>query len=156
MSEPIVLKSDDPILKTLNFKPYRNMVPRRVESFSPAEGQPQSLDINTPWGVLLTAQRGDLIISEINAPNDRWPVKPEIFDQTYIVINPGICVKSAITLLVPLTDLTRGDENRKVTIYTLEGVDTVRAGDFFLAKGVQGEIWPYPKEKAIAIMKLVE
>jgi hypothetical protein len=40
-----------------------------------------------------------------------------------------------------------------VTIHTLEGVDTVRAGDFFLAKGVKGEIWPYPKAKAAEIMR---
>jgi hypothetical protein len=34
-----------------------------------------------------------------------------------------------------------------VTVETMEGPVTVRAGDFYLAKGVQGEIWPYPKEK---------
>ena len=30
---------------------------------------------------------------------------------------------------------------------------TVRAGDFLLAKGVQGEIWPYPKAKFLKKMK---
>jgi len=156
MSEPIVLKSDDPILNTLKFKPYRSTVQRRVVPFIPKEGQPQTMEIITPWGVLLTAQKGDLIVSELNVPHDMWPVAPEIFDVSYLVISPGLCVKRAVTLLVPLTDLTDGDENQMVTIYTLEGVDTVRAGDFFLAKGVKGEIWPYPKEKAAKIMKPVE
>lgn len=156
MSEPIVLKSDDPILNSLNFKPYRSMVQRRVVPFIPAENQPQTMDIITPWGVLLTAQKGDLIVNELNTPNDKWPVNAEIFDASYLVISPGLCIKRAITLLVPLTDITNGDENRRVTIHTLEGVDTVRAGDFFLAKGVRGEIWPYPKEKAAEIMKPVK
>jgi len=156
MSEPVVLKSDDSILNSLNFKPYRNMVQRRVVPFIPTEGQPQTMDIITPWGVLLTAKKGDLIVSELNAPKDIWPVDPEIFDASYLIISPGICVKRAITLLVPLTDLTDGDEDRMVTIHTLEGVDTVRAGDFLLAKGIRGEIWPYPKEKAVEIMKPVE
>jgi len=38
-------------------------------------------------------------------------------------------------------------------VQTFEGPVTVRAGDFLLAKGVKGEIWPYPKEKAAEIMK---
>jgi len=156
MSDPIVLKSDDPILNSLKFKPYRNMVQRRVMAFAPTEDQPQTMDITTPWGVQLTAKKGDLIVSELNAPDDKWPVSAEIFDASYLIISPGFCVKRAITLLVPLTDLTDGDEDRMVTIHTLEGVDTVRAGDFLLAKGVRGEVWPYPKEKAAEIMKPVE
>ena len=156
MKEPVVLKSDDPILKTLNFKPYRNMVQRRVEMFSPRDNEPQTKDVTTPWGSVLTAQKGDFIISELDAPDDKWPVNAEIFDVSYMIIGPELCVKRAITLLVPLTDLTQGDEDQKVTIHTLEGVDTVRAGDFLLAKGIQGEIWPYPKEKAAEIMRPVE
>ena len=50
MSEPIVLKSNDPILSSLKFKPYRNMIQRRVVAFAPTEGQPQTMDITTPWG----------------------------------------------------------------------------------------------------------
>ena len=156
MRELIVLKSDDPILNSLKFKPYRNMVPRRVFAFAPEEGQPQTMDITTPWGVQLTAKKGDLIVSELDAPDDIWPVDAEIFDSSYLMIGPGVCIKRAVTLMVPLTDLTDGDEDRTVTIHTLEGVETVRAGDFFLAKGVRGEIWPYPKEKATQIMKPVE
>jgi hypothetical protein len=156
MKEPIVLKSDDPILKTLNFKPYRNMVQRRVEMFSPKEDEPQTRDITTPWGAVLTAKKGDFLISEMDAPDDMWPINAEIFDASYLMISPEFCVKRAITFLVPLTDLTHGDEDQKVTIHTLEGVDTVRAGDFLLAKGVKGEIWPYPKEKAAEIMSPAE
>ena len=156
MKEPIVIKPDDPILNTLNFKPHRNMVQRRVTPFMPPDGQPQSMDVTTPWGAHLVARKGDLLVSELNSPKDMWPVNPDIFDASYVVISPGICVKKAITLLVPLTDLTGGDEDRLVTIHTLEGVDTVRAGDFLLAKGVKGEIWPYPKEKALEIMRPVE
>ena len=61
---------------------------------------------------------------------------------------PGICIKRAVTLLVPLTDVTDGDEDQMVTVHTFEGPVTVRAGDFFLAKGVKGEIWPYPKDES--------
>jgi len=156
MKEPVVLKSDDPILRTMNFKPYRNRVQRRVEMFSPRDNEPQTKDVTTPWGAVLTAKKGDFIISELDAPDDKWPVNAEIFDVSYMIIGPELCVKRAITLLVPLTDLTQGDEDQKVTIHTLEGVDTVRAGDFLLAKGIQGEIWPYPKEKAAEIMRPVE
>ena len=156
MKEPIVIKSDDPILNTLKFKPYRNMVRRRVMPFVPPADQPQTIEVVTPWGARLTARKGDLLVSEMNAPDDMWPVSPEIFDASYIVVSPGICVKKAVTLLVPLTDLTNGDEDQTVVIHTLEGVDTVRAGDFLLAKGVRGELWPYPKAKAAEIMKPVE
>jgi hypothetical protein len=68
------------------------------------------------------------------------------------VVRPGYCIKRAITWLVQLTDLTSGVEDRMVTVETLEGPETVRAGDFYLAKGVKGEIWPYPKEKVNEVM----
>lgn len=152
MSEPVLIKSDDPILNTLNFRPYRNTVQRRVVAFAPADNEPQTKEIITPWGARLTAEKGDMIVSELDAPDDVWPIDAEIFDKSYMIIGPQLCVKRAITLLVPLTDLTDGDEDRLVTVHTLEGVDTVRAGDFLLAKGVNGEIWPYPKEKAAEIM----
>ncbi len=155
MKEPLLLKSDDPLLETLNFKPYRNMSLRRAVPFVPADDQPQTIEVPTPWGAKLTAKKGDLLVSELDRPNDVWPIDPQIFDETYLIVAPGLCVKRAVTLLVPLTDVTDGDEDRLVTIHTLEGPETVRAGDFLLAKGVQGEIWPYPKAKASEIMKLV-
>jgi hypothetical protein len=82
-----------------------------------------------------------------------WPIDANIFDETYIITAPGVCVKRAITLLVPLTDVTGGDEDQMVTVHTFDGEVTVRAGDFFLAKGVKGELWPYPKEKVAKRMK---
>ena len=156
MREPVVLKSDDLILNSLNFKPYRSMLKRRVVAFVPAEDQPQTMEINTPWGAHLTVKKGDFLVSELETPDDVWPVNAQIFDASYIIVSPGICIKSAVTLLVPLTDVTHGDEDQTVNIYTLEGLETVRAGDFYLAKGVKGEIWPYPIEKANEIMKPVE
>jgi len=156
MREPVVLKSDDLILNSLNFKPYRSMLKRRVVAFVPAADQPQTMEIDTPWGAHLTVKKGDFLVSELETPDDVWPVNAQIFDASYIIVSPGICIKSAVTLLVPLTDVTHGDEDQTVNIYTLEGLETVRAGDFYLAKGVKGEIWPYPIEKANEIMKPVE
>lgn len=147
MSDPLIISSSDPILSTLNFKPYRSKVERRVVPFLPAPDEPQSLEITTPWGGQLTAHKGDFLVSEIATPNDFWSIDPVIFEESYVITRPGYCVKKAITLLVPMTDLTRGDPDRQVTVITLEGPETVRAGDFFLAKGIRGEIWPYPREK---------
>jgi hypothetical protein len=155
MKEPLVLLPDDPVLNSLNFKPYRNMVTRRVMPFVPEAGQPQTMEVSTPWGSKLTAKKGDLLVSELDKPDDIWPIDANIFDETYIIIAPGLCIKRAVTLLVPLVDVTNGDEDQMVTVHTFEGSVTVKAGDFFLAKGVKGEIWPYPKEKAAEIMKPV-
>lgn len=155
MSEPLLITSSDSILSELNFKPYRSKVERRVVPFLPAPGEPQTMEINTPWGTQLTARKGDFLVSEIAAPNDYWSIDPIIFEESYIIIKPGYCIKKAITLLVPLTDITR-DPERLVTVVTLEGAETVRAGDFYLAKGIKGEVWPYPKEKIDDVMTPVE
>ena len=153
MKDPVVVLPDDLVVASLNFKPYRNTVSRRVTPFIPKDGQPQTMEVITPWGARLTARKGDLLVSELDRPDDTWPIAPKIFDETYLIVAPGLCVKRAITLLVPLVDLTDGDEDRMVTVHTVEGPVTVRAGDFFLAKGVKGEIWPYPKEKVAEVMK---
>ena len=155
MTEPLVITSNDPILRTLNFKPYRSKVERRVVPFFPKPGEPQTREINTPWGTQLTARKGDFLVSEVETPDDYWPIDPVIFEESYVIVRPGFCVKKAITLLVPLTDITH-DAERQVTVVTLEGSETVRAGDFYLAKGVKGEIWPYPKEKIKDVMVPVE
>ncbi len=147
MSEPIAIKADDTILKTIHFKPYRNLVERRYEQFLPKPGEPERVEIATPWGESLTATPGDYILSEMDNPNDQWPVNKETFEKTYEIIRPGICIKRALTNLAHLTDVTAGDANREVTVYTLEGPVTVRAGDFYLAQGAKGEIWPIPNEK---------
>ena len=152
MTMPLILKSDDPILATLDFKPYRSKVERRVIPYLPGPNQPQTMEINTPWGAQLTAKRGDFLVSEVDSPNDYWPIDPAIFEESYVIVRPGYCVKKAVTLLVPLIDLTRGDPDQLVTVVSLEGPETVRAGDFWLAKGTKGEIWPYPKEKIPDVM----
>jgi hypothetical protein len=151
MGEPMVVTSDDSRLQSLNFKAFRSKVERRVIPFMPEPGEAQAVDIKTPWGSVLTAKSGDFLISEINTPNDFWPINAEIFEESYVLIRPGYCVKKAVTLLTPLTDLT-GDPDAMVTVVTLEGNETVRAGDFYLAKGVKGEVWPYPKEKIEQVM----
>jgi hypothetical protein len=156
MSDSLVITSDDPLLEGLNFKPYRNAMVRRVTAFVPRPDEPQTKEVQTPWGSILTAKKGDMLISEIDNPDEVWPIDAEIFDQTYVMTGPGICVKRAITLIVPLADVVDGDEDRMVTVMTLEGPETVRAGDFFLAKGVRGEIWPCLRERVARTMRPAE
>lgn len=151
MSDPLIITSTDSILSTLRFKPFRSKVERRVVPFLPAPDEPQSMEINTPWGTQLTARKGDFLVSEVATPNDFWAIDPVIFEESYIITRPGYCIKKAVTLLVPLTDIT-GDPDSEVTVVSLEGPETVRAGDFYLAKGIKGEIWPYPKEKIDDVM----
>lgn len=100
----------------------------------------------------MTAKSGDFLVSEVDKPYDYWPIDPVIFEDSYILIRPGYCVKKAVTWLTPLTDITNGDPDVLVTVLTLEGAETVRAGDFYLAKGIKGEVWPYPKEKIELVM----
>ena len=97
-----------------------------------------------------------MLVFELDRPEDKWPVDPQIFDETYIVIQPGYCVKKGITWLVPLVDATNGNGERFVEVHTLEGPELVKAGDFYLAKGARGEIWPYPISKADQIMMPIE
>ena len=152
MQDSIVISSDDSILQTLNFKAYRSRVERRVIPFMPMPHEVQFMDIKTPWGAVLTAKSGDFLISELDKPNDFWPIDATIFEESYILIRPGYCVKKAVTLLVPLTEVTHGDPDAMVTVVTLEGSEDVRAGDFYLAKGVKGEVWAYPKDKIEHVM----
>lgn len=151
----MVITSSDSVLSELNFKPFRSTVERRVVPFLPAPHEPQTMEINTPWGTQLTARKGDFLISEIETPEDYWSIDPIIFEESYIIIRPGYCVKKAVTLLAPLTDITK-DPDRMVTVVTLEGAETVRAGDFYLAKGIKGEVWPYPQEKIKDVMTPAE
>lgn len=152
MSEPIVITSSDSVLETLPFRPYRSKVERRVIPFMPLPGEAQSMEIKTPWGTVLTAKSGDFLISEVEKPYDYWPIDPVVFEESYVLLRPGYCAKKAVTLLTPLTNLTNGDPDTLVTVETMEGAATVRAGDFYLAKGVKGEVWPYPKEKIEQVM----
>lgn len=156
MSNKLVITPNDSLLEALQFKSYRSTVERRAVPFLPAPDGPQTMDIDTPWGVKITAKPGDFLVSELDNPKDYWPIDPVVFKESYEIIRPGYCIKKAVTQLVPLTDITGGDEDQQVTIETMEGPETVRAGDFYLAKGVKGELWPYPKEKIDGVMVPVE
>lgn len=156
MSENISIRSDDPRLDSLHFHPYRSIVERRVIAFTPEAGKKQTMEIVTPWGETLTAHAGDLLVSEVKAPDDYWPVRADIFDESYIITRPGFCIKRAHVHLAPLADLTGGDEDAEVTVHSFEGPVTVRAGDFYLARGVKGEIWAYPRDKAESLLALAE
>ena len=153
MKKTVLLTSEDAIIKILDFKPYRSIVERRVEHFLPAPDEPQDIEIATPWGEFLTANAGDYLVSELDTPpEDKWPVEAGIFEKTYMLTRLGYCVKRALTYLVPLIDAVEGNPNQEVNIETLEGIVSVRAGDFYLALGVEGEIWPYPKDKVSTVM----
>lgn len=156
MTEPVLLTSDSPILAQLNFKPYRYITIRRVKQFLPQTDEPQTMEIKTPWGAILNVKSGDMLLSEMDKPDDIWSVDAEIFNATYIITEPGYCIKSATTLLVPLKEVANGNEEAMVTVETLEGPETVQAGKFYLAKGIKGEIWPLPNEKVDTVMKPVE
>ena len=156
MTKHTVLTVNDPVLDKLDFKPYQSIVERRFERFLPEPGEPNRMEIPTPWGESLTATAGDYLVSEMDSPNDRWPVEAEIFENSYEIVRPGVCVKRAVTKLVPLVDVTDGDADQMVTVYTLEGPETVRAGDFYLARGIHDEIWTYPKDKVQSVMKPAE
>lgn len=141
------IKSDSPYLKILNFRPYCCAgSERNAEQYVPSDGEPETKEIQAPWGGVLTAEAGDYIVSDIENPNDSWVVKKDIFDTTYSKTSKNTFIKSANVLLVPLTEIT-GDPDEVVIVHTLEGPMEVRSGDFYLAMGVEKEIWPIPKEK---------
>ena len=121
MSRPIKIKSKDTILASLNFKPYRNTAERHFTRFLPAPGQPERIEIATPWGESLTAKPGDYLVSEMDAPDDIWPVDAEIFESTYDITSPGHCAKRALTHLVPMVEVTDGDPEQPVTRITQPG-----------------------------------
>ena len=119
MKEPLVITSSDPLLKSLPFKPFRSKVERRVIPFMPAPGEEQSMEVKTPWGAMLTAKSGDFLVSEVDKPYDFWPIDATIFEESYVLLRPGYCVKKAVTLLTPLTEITNGDPDMLVTVVTL-------------------------------------
>jgi hypothetical protein len=146
MREIIEITSNDPILESLDFIQHQDDVERRYRRFLPKPGEPNTKEISTAWGDTLTAKAGDYLVSSKEAPEDQWPVNADVFEDSYEITGPNSCVKTAVTELVPLTCIT-GDEEQLVTVHTLEGPETVRAGDFFLARGVKGEIWPIEIDK---------
>ena len=155
MSKSIKLHSHHPLVEGTMFEKYRCKNKRRAVKFSPEPHEPQEMELKTPWGAVLKVSRGDYIVSELETPDDHWPVAAQIFEDSYEEVAPGIYCKRAITQLAPLTRLVP-DANQTVTIETLEGNVTVRAGDFYLARGINDEIWPYPIEDVKSDMELVE
>ena len=51
--------------------------------------------------------------------------------------------------------ITNNGEPGTFEIYSLVGVD-ISPKNFYLAKGVKGEVWPYPKEKIDDVMMPAE
>jgi hypothetical protein len=156
MTNQIEITQLHPILEKLHFKKYQSTVERRCKRFLPRPGEPDRMEIPTPWGESLTAKAGDYLVSELDNPDDSWPVDADVFENSYEIVQPGVCIKKALTELAPLVDVTGGDADQMVTVYTLEGPETVRAGDFYLARGIYGEIWTYPKDKVENVMKPVD
>jgi len=149
MTKPIVIKSDDPILKQIKFKVYSYKDKRVAKQFIPNPDEPQTQELQTSWGDTLTIKKGDYLVSDATNPEDAWPVEKEIFEKSHQETAPGTGLFKKISLvsLVPLTIFTEGDPDQLVTVHTLEGQETVPAGKYHLAKGIKGEIWPYPNEK---------
>lgn len=146
MTSSLEIRPDDPVIQTLDFKTYRYTTRREADQFLPDAGEPQTKVVKTPWGDQLTAHPGDYIVHEQGDPDDQWVVEKDVFEDTYEEVEPGTYVKKATVELAPLTALTQ-DPDQDVTIHSREGVLTVRAGDYYLAKGSQEEIWPLPKKK---------
>ena len=147
MNDLMEIKSDSPFLKILEFRPYCcDGLERKAEQFLPPSDEPQTKEIEAPWGGKLTAESGDYIVSDMQNPDDSWVVRKDIFDTTYSKTRKNTYIKSASVYLVPLTDIT-GDPDEFVIVFTLEGPMTVRSGDFYLARGIENEIWPIPREK---------
>lgn len=151
----IELRADDALIKKLPFKTYQHVVHRQATQFSPKPNEPQQQQVKTPWGEQLLIKSGDYLVNELDSPEDKWPVAEDIFKKTYAEVEPGLVIKKESTELLPLVDIV-ADPNDTVAIYTLEGLVEVRAADFYLARGSQGEIWPFPKEKVEQTLHLVD
>ncbi|MCH9651923.1 MAG: hypothetical protein K0U98_27085 [Deltaproteobacteria bacterium] len=89
---------------------------------------------------------GDYIVSEVGNPKRRWPVNREIFEKTYENLEKGLFRKKVVIEMIPLVEIT-GDSDAVVRIHTREGAIEVRAGDFYLARGVEGELYSFPNGK---------
>lgn len=155
MADQLEIRADDPILQRLNFKTYRYTTRREADQFCPDPAEPQTKIVKTPWDGELTAHSGDYLVHEQGEPQDRWVVEKKIFEDTYENVEQGTYVKKATVELAPLTALTP-DPDQEVKIHSREGVLTVRAGEYYLAKGSQEEIWPIPKDKVEQSMEPVD
>ncbi len=149
------LSADDPLIQQLDFRLYRYTAKRRAKQFLPGSDQPQTVEVETSWGGVLTGKRGDYLVSEYDEPDEQWVVTKDIFETTYQEIEAGIYRKKATVELAPLTQITH-DPDQEIIIHSQEGPLTVRAGDFYLARGDKGEIWPRPKENFESGLEPVE
>ena len=149
MAKVLEIKPNDEIIKTVRFTNYGYKDKRHARQFLPQSEEPQTREIQTAWGDTLIAKRGDYFVSAEDNPNDRWIVERKIFEQSYKETQPGtgLFKKLATVALIPLTEFTQGDPDQMITVHSLEGELTVKAGDFYLARGIKGEIWPFPVEK---------
>jgi hypothetical protein len=154
MKDPVTISPDDPRLNTVNFRAYRNIVEREVKRFLPAADEPQTMVIATPLGDL-TIHAGDYLVREVDS-DKYWPVNHDVFESTYKISRPGYCIKSSLTYLVPLVEFTGGDPDQVIVVQTLEGPETVRAGDYHLARGIKGELYPFPNDKVGMVVKPAE
>ncbi len=155
MSQPIDIRSQDHNLQKLKFKTYRYRQERKAVQFLPSPDEAQTMVILTPWGAELVAQKGDYIVNDLDSPENHWPVQKDIFETSYLETHPGFFIKRAVVHLYPLREFTK-DPEQLVRVHTLEGVVTVRAGDFYLARGIKDEVWPMPKDKVEASLDLVD
>lgn len=148
MKESIEIRADDPILKKVKFKIYGYKDKRVAKQFLPKPDEPQTKELEVPWGDTLTMKRGDYIVSSTQDSENSWPVEKDIFEKSYKEEEPGTGVfrKVASVALAPLTEFTDGNPDQMVTVYSLEGPETVPAGKFHLARGIKGEIWPFPND----------
>jgi len=97
------------------------------------------LSWTTPAGSVMAAAAGDWLLE--GRGGRRWSVQAEIFAATYSQVAGGFYVKSALTLLVGMSE--------EFLVYTLEGVGAGAAGDF-LAFGPAGEMFPVPAATVVA------
>jgi len=158
MIETINIKSDDSILKHIKFKVYSYKDERVAKQFMPDPDEPQTQELQTSWGDTLTMKKGDYIVSDTTNPGDSWPVEKDIFEKSHeeTVPGTGYFKKVSLVSLVPLTIFTDGNPDTLVTVHSLEGPETVPAGNYHLAKGIKGEIWPFPNNKIEANLEEVD
>ncbi len=151
MSDPVVLRSDDDVVRNAKYTIYGYRDRRIAKQFLPAPDEPQTFEIEVPWGGTLMGKTGDYIVSSADDPTDSWPVERDIFEKSHKEEEPGsgIFKKTATVAMVPLTEFTNGDPDQMVTVFSLEGAETVPAGRFHLARGIKNEIWVYPSHKIV-------
>ncbi len=94
--------------------------------------------VKTSWGADLQAKAGrDVIVSK--GPNDRWVVRKDIFDNTYVPAEGGFRKDPNLSVSYRIAE-------KPETIQTLEGPVGAAPGDYVLTGSV-GEQWPVKPDK---------